>query len=141
MEEFQGQVVLIDSWTYTCVNHIRTIPHLKDWHAKYASEGSVIVRVHSPEFEFEKLTENMTQKVQDFSLEYPITQDNDFETWRSFGNRFWPAKYLVNAEGTIRYNHFVDGTWDETKSQIRQLLVQAGANLSEIPEGLPAEES
>ena len=73
MEEFQGQVVLIDSWTYTCVNHIRTIPHLKDWHAKYASEGSVIVRVHSPEFEFEKLTENMTQKVQDFSLEYPIT--------------------------------------------------------------------
>jgi len=133
--------VLVDSWTYTCVNCIRTMPHLKDWHAKYASKGLVIVGVHSPEFEFEMLTEDVTQNVQDFGLEYPIARDNDFKTWRPFHNRFWPAKYLVDAEDTIRYNHFGVGTYDETESQIRQLLVQASADLSGIPEGLPAEES
>ena len=141
MEELQGQVVLIDFWTYTCVNCIRTMPHLKDWHAKYASKGLVIVGVHSPEFEFEKLAENVTQNAQDFGLEYPIAQDNDFETWRTFRNRFWPAKYLVDAEGIIRYNHFGEGAYDETERQIRQLLVQTGADLSGIPEGLQSEAS
>ena len=139
MEGLQGQVVLIDFWTYTCVNCIRTMPYLKDWHAKYASKGLVIVGVHSPEFEFEKLTENVTQNAQDFGLEYPIAQDNDFETWRAFRNRFWPAKYLVDSEGIIRYNHFGEGAYDETERQIRQLLVQAGADLSGIPEGLSSE--
>jgi len=141
MEELQGSVVLIDFWTYTCVNCIRTMPHLKDWHAKYATKGLMIVGVHSPEFEFEKLTENVTQNARDFGLEYPIAQDNDFETWRSFRNRFWPAKYLVDSESIIRYNHFGEGAYDETERQIRQLLLQAGADLSSISEGLQSEAS
>ncbi len=141
MEELRGRVVLVDFWTYTCVNCIRTMPYLKDWHAKYASKGLVIVGVHSPEFEFEKLTENVTENARDFGLEYPIAQDNDFQTWRAYRNRFWPAKYLVDKEGVIRYNHFGEGAYDETERRIRKLLEEAGADLSDVPEGLRAEES
>ncbi len=139
MEELRGRVVLIDFWTYTCVNCIRTMPYLKDWHAKYASHGLVIVGVHSPEFEFEKLTENVTENAQDFGLEYPIAQDNDFQTWRAYRNRFWPAKYLVDQVGVVRYNHFGEGAYDETERQIRKLLEEAGADVTGVPEGLRAE--
>jgi len=128
--------VLIDFWTYTCVNCIRTMPYLKDWHAKYASKGLVIVGVHSPEFEFEKLTENVAENARNLGLEYAIAQDNDFETWRAYRNRFWPAKYLVDAEGVIRYNHFGEGAYAETERRIRGLLEEAGADLSGVPEGL-----
>ncbi|MCH7736865.1 MAG: redoxin domain-containing protein [Chloroflexi bacterium] len=141
MEELRGRVVLVDFWTYTCVNCIRTMPYLKDWHAKYASHGLVIVGVHSPEFEFEKLTENVTENARDFGLEYPIAQDNGFQTWRAYRNRFWPAKYLMDAEGEIRYTHFGEGAYGETERRIRGLLEDAGADLSGVPEGLQAEAS
>ena len=138
MEELRGRVVLVDFWTYTCVNCIRTMPYLKDWHAKYASQGLVIVGVHSPEFEFEKLTENVTENARDFGLEYPIAQDNEFETWRAYRNRYWPAKYLVDQEGVIRYTHFGEGAYGKTEQWIRRLLEETGADLSSVPEGLQA---
>ena len=136
MEELRGRVVLVDFWTYTCVNCIRTMPYLKDWHAKYASKGLVIVGVHSPEFEFEKLTENVAENARNFGLEYAIAQDNGFQTWRAYRNRFWPAKYLVDAGGVIRYNHFGEGAYDETEQRIRRLLEEAGADLSGVSLGL-----
>ena len=141
MEQLRGRVVLIDFWTYTCVNCIRTMPYLKDWHAKYAAHGLVIVGVHSPEFEFEKLTENVADNARDLGLEYAIAQDNDFETWRAYRNRFWPAKYLVDQEGIIRYNHFGEGAYDETEKQIRRLLESGGADLSAVPKGLQTAEA
>lgn len=92
LASLRGKVVLIDFWTYTCVNCIRTFPFLRDWHEKYADKGLVIVGVHSPEFDFEKKTENVVNATQTHGLEYPVVQDNDFKTWRAYDNRFWPAK-------------------------------------------------
>ncbi|MDA1035361.1 MAG: redoxin domain-containing protein, partial [Chloroflexi bacterium] len=109
MEELRGKVVLIDFWTYTCVNCIRTMPFLRDWQAKYADLGLVIVGVHTPEFEFEKITDNVRAATNEFGLDYPVAQDNEFGTWRVFGNQFWPAKYLIDANGVVRYTHFGEG--------------------------------
>ena len=128
----EGKVVLVDFWTYTCVNCIRTMPYLKEWHAKYADKGLVIVGVHSPEFEFEKVTENVAAAAQNFGLEYPIAQDNDFATWRAYNNQFWPAKYLLDQQGKVRYTHFGEGAYSETEGRIRELLEKGGADLSEV---------
>ncbi len=128
-----GKVVLIDFWTYTCVNCIRTLPFIKAWHEKYEDKGLVILGIHTPEFEFEKDTDNVVQAMKDFGLTYPVAQDNDFGTWRAFNNRFWPAKYLIDAEGYIRYTHFGEGAYGETEEWIRDLLIQAGADLTDIP--------
>ena len=132
MEGLRKQVVLIDIWTYTCVNCIRTFPFLKEWHAKYADKGLVIVGVHSPEFEFEKLTENVVLSAEEYGLVWPIAQDNDFGTWRAYSNRFWPAKYLVDRNGVVRYTHFGEGAYVETEKQIRKLLEEAGADLTDV---------
>ena len=132
MKELRGQVVLIDIWTYTCVNCIRTLPFLKEWHAKYADKGLVIVGVHSPEFEFEKVTENVVRSAGEYGLGWPIAQDNDFHTWRAYNNRYWPAKYLVDQHGIVQYRHFGEGAYDETEEQIRMLLEEAGADLSGV---------
>ena len=132
MAELRGQLVLIDIWTYTCVNCIRTLPYLKEWYAKYADKGLVIVGVHSPEFEFEKVTENVVRSAGEYGLGWPIAQDNDFHTWRAYNNRFWPAKYLVDQHGTVQYRHFGEGAYDETEQQIRMLLEKAGADLSGV---------
>lgn len=139
MEQLRGKVVLVDFWTYTCVNCIRTFPFLKEWHAKYADKGLVIVGVHSPEFEFEKITGNVVNSANSFGLEYAIAQDNDFETWKNYSNRFWPAKYLVDSEGVIRYTHFGEGAYLETEARIRDLLEDSGAILSGVlPGGMAA---
>ena len=132
MEELRGRIVLIDFWTYTCVNCIRTFPYLKEWHAKYADKGLIIVGVHSPEFDFEKVTDNVVRSAQDYDLTWPIAQDNDFGTWRAYSNRFWPAKYLVDQDGTVRYTHFGEGAYTDTEQQIRSLLSEAGADLSDV---------
>ena len=131
-EEQRGKVVLVDFWTYTCVNCIRTLPFLKAWHEKYADKGLVIVGVHTPEFEFEKDRENVIEATEGFGLEWPIAQDNDFKTWRAFNNRYWPAKYLVDKDGLIRYTHFGEGAYEETEFWIRGLLEEAGADLSDV---------
>ena len=131
-EEQRGKVVLVDFWTYTCVNCIRTLPYLKAWHERYADKGLVIVGVHTPEFDFEKDRENVIEATEGFGLEWPIAQDNDFKTWRAFNNRYWPAKYLVDKDGLIRYTHFGEGAYEETELWIRGLLEEAGVDLSDV---------
>ena len=139
MEGLRGQVVLIDFWTYTCVNCIRTFPYLKEWHAKYADKGLKIVGIHAPEFDFEKITENVVRSAGEYDLVWPIAQDNDFNTWRAYSNRFWPAKYLVDQHGTVRYTHFGEGAYIETEEQIRRLLEETGADLSDVELSTDAE--
>lgn len=118
----EEKVVLIDFWTYSCINCIRTLPYLKDWHEKYAEQGLVIVGVHAPEFEFEKDADNVAEAIEDFELTYPVVQDNDFATWRAYQNRYWPAKYLIDKQGNVRYTHFGEGKYTETENAIRELL-------------------
>ena len=132
LESHRGEVVLVDFWTYTCINCIRTLPYVKAWHEKYKDRGLVIVGVHTPEFDFEKLRENVVDAVGKFGLEYAVAQDNDFDTWNAFLNRFWPAKYLIDRDGYIRYMHFGEGAYDETESKIRELLHEIGADLDGV---------
>ena len=128
MEELRGQVVLIDFWTYTCINCIRTFPFLKQWNSRYADDGLVIVGVHSPEFEFEKDYDNVVEATQNEAIAWTIAQDNDFVTWRGYNNRFWPAKYLIDKDGVVRYKHFGEGGYAETEGLIRELLAEADSN-------------
>ena len=128
----EGKVVLIDFWTYTCINCIRTLPYIREWHDKYSDHGLVILGVHTPEFEFEKDYGNVVESVGKFGLKYPIVQDNEFGTWRAFDNRYWPAKYLIDHEGQIRYSHFGEGAYDETEMEIRDLLSEAGYDVEMI---------
>lgn len=129
--QLRGNVVLVDFWTYTCINCIRTLPYLKAWHQKYKDKGLVIVGVHTPEFEFEKNPKNVENAIKDFGLEYPIMQDNDYATWRAYANRYWPAKYLIDKAGKIRYTHFGEGKYDETEKVVQELLEETGATVNE----------
>ena len=126
----QGKVVLVDFWTYTCINCIRTLPYLKEWHAKYQDDGLVILGIHTPEFDFEKDLDNVVKATRDYGIEYPVVQDNDYRTWRAYANRYWPAKYLIDQEGIVRYTHFGEGKYAETELKIRELLEKAGADLA-----------
>jgi cytochrome c biogenesis protein CcdA/thiol-disulfide isomerase/thioredoxin len=126
LRELRGHVVLIDFWTYTCINCIRTLPHLKAWDAAYRDRGLTIIGVHSPEFPFEKDAGNVERAVREQGIRYPVAQDNDFTVWKAYGNRYWPAKYLVDARGRVRYVHFGEGEYDETEDAIRDLLAEAG---------------
>ncbi len=131
----ENYVVLVDFWTYTCVNCIRTFPFLREWHAKYADRGLVILGVHTPEFEFEKDYDNVIEAVERQGIKWPIALDNDFETWDSFRNRFWPAKYLIGLDGQLRYRHFGEGAYLEAEQAIRDALTEAGWDVSDIPIG------
>lgn len=122
LQELRGKVILIDFWTYSCINCIRTFPYLKEWYAKYKDAGFVIVGVHTPEFEFEKNINNVKEATQRFGLLYPIAIDSDFKTWQNFNNRFWPAHYLVDQNGIVRSFHFGEGAYQETENEIRSLL-------------------
>jgi thiol-disulfide isomerase/thioredoxin len=122
LDELKGKVVLVDFWTYSCVNCIRTLPYLNDWHAKYADDGLVILGIHAPEFAFEQILANVQKAVDKYDIEYPVVQDNNFSTWRSYKNRFWPAKYLIDKDGFVRYEHFGEGKYDETERAIVELL-------------------
>jgi thiol-disulfide isomerase/thioredoxin len=125
--QLRGKVVLIDFWTYTCINCIHTYPFLKLWHSRYADDGLVIIGVHSPEFEFEKDQDNVTRATQVDGIVWPVAMDNDFVTWRNYSNRFWPAKYLIDQNGEVRYTHFGEGGYAETEEKIRELLLETGA--------------
>ena len=141
LEDLRGKVVLIDFWTYTCVNCIRTMPYLKQWYEKYANKGLVIIGVHTPEFDFEKNRKNVEEAIAKFGLRYPVAQDNDYGTWEAFENRFWPAKYLIDQHGYIRYQHFGEGAYDETEMKIRELLQERGTSLEGVslnPDSGPA---
>lgn len=126
IKSLRGQVVLIDFWTYTCINCIRTLPYLKSWHEKYKEKGLTIIGVHTPEFEFEKNPDNVIKAIKDFGITYPVMQDNEFATWNAYANHYWPAKYLVDKDGKIRYTHFGEGDYDETEGKIQELLREAG---------------
>ncbi len=126
LRELRGKVVLVDFWTYTCINCIRTFPHLKAWDSEYRDDGLTIVGVHTPEFAFEKDTGNVRDAIGQNGLRYPVVQDNDYATWTAYGNRFWPAKYLIDADGQIRFVHFGEGDYEETEKAIRSLLAEAG---------------
>jgi cytochrome c biogenesis protein CcdA/thiol-disulfide isomerase/thioredoxin len=126
LEDLRGRVVLIDFWTYTCINCIRTLPYLEAWQQRYGRDGFTVVGVHSPEFAFEKDPDNVRDAIQQSHLTYPVAQDNDLATWSAWGNQYWPSKYLVDASGNVRYAHFGEGSYDETERAIRTLLEEAG---------------
>ncbi len=134
----RGQVVLIDFWTYTCINCIRTLPYLKTWHGKYSDKGLTIIGVHTPEFEFEKNPDNVARAIADFGITYPVMQDNAFATWNAYANRYWPAKYLIDKNGKIRYTHFGEGDYDETETKIQELLKESGGLSGELPVNNPS---
>jgi len=133
IEKLRGRVVLIDFWTYTCINCIRTFPKLREWDAKYRDAGLSIVGVHTPEFAFEKDADNVERAVRVNKLRYPVVQDNDFAVWNAYSNQYWPAKYLIDAKGQVRYAHFGEGDYDETEKAIRTLLAEAGAAKGPAP--------
>jgi cytochrome c biogenesis protein CcdA/thiol-disulfide isomerase/thioredoxin len=122
----RGQVVLVDFWTYTCINCIRTLPYVEAWQRSYHRDGFTVVGVHTPEFPFEKEASNVERAIGEDGLTYPVAQDNDYATWTAYGNQYWPAKYLVDARGRVRFVHFGEGSYEETERAIRSLLVEAG---------------
>jgi thiol-disulfide isomerase/thioredoxin len=126
--DLRGKVVLVDFWTYTCINWLRTLGHVRAWAEKYADQGLVVVGVHTPEFPFEADVENVREAARDMDVEYPVALDSDYAVWTAFDNRYWPAVYIADTEGRIRFHHFGEGRYDETEQVIQQLLREAGSN-------------
>jgi len=126
LEDLRGRVVLVDFWTYTCINCIRTFPALKEWDRLYRDKGLTTVGVHTPEFAFERKASNVREAIDQNGLAYPVAQDNEYATWNAWGNQFWPAKYLIDAQGRVRYTHFGEGDYEETEQAIRALLEESG---------------
>lgn len=126
MAGLRGKVVLVDFWTYSCINCIRTLPYVTGWYEKYKDDGFVVVGVHTPEFAFEHKAENVTAAMKRYGIGYPVAQDNDYGTWQAYSNRYWPAHYLIDAEGRVRYTHFGEGKYDVTEKNIQSLLAEAG---------------
>jgi thiol-disulfide isomerase/thioredoxin len=126
-EGLRGRVVLVDFWTYTCVNWLRTLPYLRAWDAKYREHGLTIVGVHTPEFGFERDADNVARETRGFGIEYPVALDPGYRVWNDFANHFWPAAYLADANGRLRYHHFGEGEYGMTEMAIQQLLADAGA--------------
>jgi len=125
----RGRVVLVDFWTYTCINCIRTLPYLKAWDARYRKAGLTIVGVHSPEFSFEKDAGNVQNAVHSYGIRYPVVQDNDLATWQAWGNQYWPAEYLIDAQGRVRHVHFGEGEYTQSEDAIRSLLAERDGRL------------
>jgi len=122
MKELRGKVILVDFWTYSCFNCINTFPHVQSWHEKYAKDGLVVLGIHAPEFLFERSLNNVKQAVKKHGLTFPIALDNGFKLWRAYGNRYWPAFYLIDKNGVVRYTHFGEGRYKETEAAIVSLL-------------------
>src|SRR5262249_15045478 len=125
-DDLRGKVVLVDFWTYTCINWLRTLAYVRAWYERYRDHGLVVVGVHTPEFWFEHDAENVRWAANEMRVEYPIALDSDYGVWRDFGNRYWPAVYLADAEGRIRYHHFGEGDYEECERAIQMLLREAG---------------
>lgn len=126
-EALKGKVVLVDFWTYSCINCLRTLPYVKAWAEKYRDQGLVVIGVHAPEFAFERDVNNVTQAMKDLGITYPVAIDNNYKIWRAFNNQYWPAHYFADAKGQIRYHHFGEGDYAESERVIQQLLREAGA--------------
>jgi thiol-disulfide isomerase/thioredoxin len=123
----RGKVVLIDVWTYTCINWLRTLPYVRAWAEKYKDRGLVVIGVHAPEFEFEKNVDNVRRAAKDMKVDYPIAVDNNYAIWRALKNEYWPALYFVDARGHIRHHHFGEGEYEQSERIIQQLLAEAGS--------------
>jgi cytochrome c biogenesis protein CcdA/thiol-disulfide isomerase/thioredoxin len=125
-QALKGKVVLVDFWTYSCINCLRTLPYVKAWAEKYRDQGLVVIGVHAPEFAFERDVGNVTKAMKDLGITYPVAIDNDYKLWRAFNNEYWPAHYFADAQGRIRYHHFGEGDYAESERVIQQLLREAG---------------
>jgi len=120
--QLRGKVVLVDFWTFDCINCAHTLPHVKDWYARYHDKGLVVVGVHTPEFAFEHDTGNLKNAIKRFGIEYPVAQDNQYATWNAYGNEYWPALYLIDQNGKLVYSHYGEGSYEQTEQAIRGLL-------------------
>jgi cytochrome c biogenesis protein CcdA/thiol-disulfide isomerase/thioredoxin len=135
-EMLRGKVVLVDFWTYSCINCLRTLPYLKAWHEKYRDQGLVIIGVHAPEFAFEKDPQNVEKAIHDLGITYPVAMDNQFTIWNAYKNQYWPAHYLIDANGKIRHQHFGEGAYQETEQMIQALLKEAHQGVLALNDGL-----
>ncbi|HEX5610965.1 MAG TPA: cytochrome c biogenesis protein DipZ [Solirubrobacterales bacterium] len=135
LDKLRGRVVLVDFWTYSCINCIRTFPYLKAWDERYRKDGLTIVGVHSPEFPFEKEAGNVERAIDENEIRYPVAQDNDLATWYAYANQYWPAEYFIDAEGNVRYAHFGEGEYEEKEEVIRELLAEAGHDVGSSKAG------
>lgn len=133
-QALKGKVVLVDFWTYSCINCLRTLPYVKAWAEKYRDQGLVVIGVHTPEFAFERDVGNVTKAMKDLGITYPVAIDNDYKVWRAFNNQYWPAHYFADAQGRIRYHHFGEGKYAESERVIQQLLRETGA--AKVADGL-----
>lgn len=126
LAQLRGRVVLVDFWTYACINCIRTLPHVNRWAELYTPQGLTVVGVHTPEFPFERTTRNVEVAMRRHGVKHPVAQDNRYGTWKAYSNQYWPAAYLIDAQGRIRYKHFGEGEYDRTEAVIRALLAARG---------------
>jgi cytochrome c biogenesis protein CcdA/thiol-disulfide isomerase/thioredoxin len=129
-DQLKGRIVLVDFWTYSCINCLRTLPYIRAWADRYKDAGFVVIGVHTPEFPFEKDPDNVRRAIRELRITYPVPLDNDYAIWKAFNNQFWPADYLVDAAGRIRYHHFGEGKYDETEAHIQELLKENNAKLT-----------
>ncbi|XVN15906.1 cytochrome c biogenesis protein DipZ [Pseudomonas corrugata] len=127
-EALKGKVVLVDFWTYDCINCQHTLPHVNDWAKKYEKDGLVVIGVHTPEYGYEKIIDNVRQQVRKLDINYPVAIDNQYAIWRAFNNQYWPAHYFIDAKGQVRYSHFGEGRYGEQEQVIQQLLQEAKAS-------------
>jgi thiol-disulfide isomerase/thioredoxin len=125
-QDLRGKVVLVDFWTYSCINCLRSLPYVKAWAQKYKDQGLVVIGVHAPEFAFERNIDNVKKATHDLGVDYPVAIDNNYAIWRALNNQYWPAHYFVDAKGQIRYHHFGEGDYAESEKVIQQLLTEAG---------------
>jgi len=130
LASLKGKVVVVDFWTYSCVNCVRTLPYLRAWYETYRSQGLVIVGVHTPEFEFEMKSANVERAIKDLGVTWPVVQDNEYREWNVYRNQYWPAHYFIDAQGHVRYFHFGEGEYDVSEKVIQELLKENGANVS-----------
>ena len=127
-ESLKGKVVLVDFWTFDCINCKHTLPYVKDWAKKYEKDGLVVIGVHTPEYGFERIIDNVKDKVKEYGITYPVAIDNNYAIWRNFDNQYWPAHYLIDAKGQVRFTHFGEGRYDTQEKMIQQLLEEAKAD-------------
>jgi len=124
LSDYKGKVILLDFWTYSCINCIRTIPYLSSWYDRYSDQGFIIIGVHSPEFDFEKIPDNVKDAVNKFGIKYPVVLDSDHKTWAAYQNNYWPRHYLIDTQGYIRDDHIGEGGYNETEKTIQTLLAE-----------------
>ena len=129
-QSLKGKVVLVDFWTYDCINCRRALPYVQAWAKRYAQDGLVVIGVHTPEYAYEHITGNVREQVRKLGITYPVAVDNNYAIWRSFDNQYWPAHYLIDAKGQVRYSHFGEGRYDAQEQMIQTLLGEAKADAS-----------